>query len=207
MERAKPSTEVQTLLGSQHVPVPGCVPPKQLEIQPMFTARVSSATNRTKMLPETDHVSKGVNILHDSFLMLLLSFFLPHLLGELRKFISQAFACLFILDPILSSGQQEQPALIWNGLIKTYFVPVFGLERQYFPIADGLCVKWPIADGLITSASLEEFCTCWKSHPKGICFHDSFTSTPAKGWVSSGFCEVSGYWHSSANQKVTLDWN
>lgn len=128
MERAKPSAEVQTLLDSQHVPVPGCVPPKQLEIQPMFTARVSSATNRTKMLPETDPVSKGVNILHYSFLMLLLSFFLPHILGELRKFISEAFACLFILDPLLSWATGATSInLKWS--YKDIFSPCFWLRK------------------------------------------------------------------------------
>lgn len=176
----------------------------------MFTARVSSPTNRTKMFPETDRVSKGVNILHflwSSIFNATSNFLSSPFFGELGKFVSEASACLFILDPVSYSEWQEQPALIWNGLIKTYFLPVFGLERQYFPLADGLCVKWPTADGLNNISFTWRILHVLKSHPKGICFHDPFTSTLDKGWVSSGFCEVGGYWHSSVNQKVTLDWN
>lgn len=184
------SQKYRIFLDSWHVSIPGCVLHKPGSWK---DSRGSLPTNRTKTLSETEHVSKGVNIFHPSFLMSFFYLSLSPLFQESwGKFLVELFACLSILDLVLYSKWQEQPALIWTGLIKTYFLPAFGLERYYFPLVDGLFAKWPTADGLITSTSLEESCTCWKSHPKGICSHASFTATLARDQQFPQDSEVSG---------------
>lgn len=162
MERGEPSTKVQNLFRLTTCTGPWLCASRKLSSwkQSLCSLPDSLCQQWDKNAPRNWTFFKRGK--YTSWHLSMCFFFLspfPIFQKSCRNFISETFVCLFILDPVLHSKWEQQPALIWTGLVNTYFLPAFGLERHYFPLVGGLCVKWPTAGGFITSASLEEFCT------------------------------------------------